>query len=100
MEFACRQRTTRKGEKVVEDTTGWGYYQQGSEQLQQIDKAGEELSRRIHCPVHYPAWGKGMYECRHGITFLAGTVVGCLSTGNWGVVVKYHRTAWRPKGNQ
>lgn len=50
-------------------TTGWGYYQQGSDQLLEVDELGSYLSRVIGCPVHWPAWGKNLFECRCGILF-------------------------------
>ncbi len=54
---------------VMENTTGWGYYQQGAEQLQELEKLGLKLNYAIQCPVHYPAWGKRLFECKHGILF-------------------------------
>ncbi|MCK9597455.1 MAG: hypothetical protein M0R06_00365 [Sphaerochaeta sp.] len=52
-------------------TTGWGYFQQGSDQQLETDEIGSWLSKVIHCPVHYPAYGKKLYECLCGKIFPA-----------------------------
>ena len=53
----------------MDRTIGWGYYMQGSDQQIEVDDLGSWLSQTIHCAVHYPAWGKRMFECKCGITF-------------------------------
>jgi len=50
-------------------TTGWGFTQQGSDMQIEVDELGSYLSLAISCPVHYPAWGKHMYECMCGVLF-------------------------------
>lgn len=67
-------------------TTGWGYYIQGSDQLQEIDELGSELSVRIHCPVHYPAFGKNLFECRCGVIFPVYLVKG----KDWKLINRKH----------
>ena len=66
--------------------TGWGYYQQSGEQWLEIDKLGSQLSVEIDCPVHYPAFGKSLFECRCGVIFPAYLVAG----GNWELIRKRH----------
>jgi len=53
----------------MRNSTGWGFYQQGSDQQIEIEELGSYLSLVIGCSVHYPAWGKNMYECLHGVVF-------------------------------
>ena len=48
---------------------GWGYFMQGSDQLIEVDELGGLLSLAIHCPVHYPAFGKNLFECKCGVIF-------------------------------
>ncbi len=67
-------------------TTGWGYYLQGSDQMQEIDELGNKLSVQINCGVHYPAFGKHLYECMCGVIF----PVYLLKGGNWELVRKRH----------
>ena len=50
-------------------TIGWGYLIQGSNRLKEVDELGSELSIAIHCPVHSPAFNKGLYECMCGVIF-------------------------------
>lgn len=57
-------------------TTGWGYFEQGSDQLQEIMELGEKLNKAIGCPIHYPAFGKRLFECTHGIVFPVYVVQG------------------------
>ena len=46
----------------------WGAYQQpGLDEV--IEALGAKLSVEIHCPVHYPAYGKNMFECKCGVVF-------------------------------
>ena len=67
-------------------TTGWGSYIQGSDQLQEIDELGTELSLALHCPVHYPAFGKKLFECMCGVIFPAYLVRG----KNWELIRQKH----------
>lgn len=50
-------------------TTGWGFFMQGSDQQIEIDELGRDLSLAIHCPVHYPAYNKNLFECECGVIF-------------------------------
>lgn len=42
---------------------------QGSDQMLEIDELGAKLSIMIGCAVHYPAFGKNLFECNHGVIF-------------------------------
>lgn len=50
-------------------TTGWGFYVQGSDQMQEVMGLGAQLSLAIGCPVHYPAFDKNLFECKCGVIF-------------------------------
>ena len=63
----------------------WGaYVQQGF--TQEIDEAGSRLSIEIGCPVHYPAFGKNIFECMCGVVFPLYLVKG----GDWEAIRKRH----------
>ncbi len=47
---------------------GWGSYQQPGLN-EEIDQLGSKLSIELHCPVHYPAYNKNIFECRCGVIF-------------------------------
>jgi len=47
----------------------WGYYMQGNKQLVEVDQLGSKLSLEIGCAVHYPAFGKNLFECKCGVIF-------------------------------
>ena len=68
------------------NTTGWGYFMQGSDQLQEVDELGSKLSLAIHCPIHYPAFGKRLFECACGVIFPVYLVKG----GDWEAIKKKH----------
>ena len=53
----------------------WGFPMQGRDQLKEIDEMGSWLSLAINCPVRYPAYDKGIFECRCGITFMKHMIV-------------------------
>ena len=65
----------------------WGYYSQGSPEILKIDELGKKLSVEIRCPVHYPAFGKRLFECKCGMIFPAYVVDG----GNWEMIKKKHK---------
>lgn len=67
-------------------TTGWGYYIQGSDQLAEVDELGSELSMAIDCAVHFPAFGKNLFECRCGVVF----PVYLVRSRNWELIRKKH----------
>ena len=64
---------------------GWGAYVQ-SGKLQEVDQLGSELSLAIHCPVHFPAYGKNLFECKCGVVFPLYLV----KTKNWEVIIQKH----------
>lgn len=67
-------------------TTGWGYFQQGNYQMPEIDELGSQLSLEIDCAVHYPAFGKRLFECRCGVIFPTYLV----ASRNWKLIRKKH----------
>jgi len=52
----------------------WGYYMQGNGHQREVDICGSQLSERLSCSVHYPAYGKRLFECRCGVLFPAYVV--------------------------
>jgi len=68
---------------VMTMNTGWN--QQGG-QWQEIDELGSRLSVEIGCPVHYPAFGKRLFECRCGVVFAAYLVAG----KDWKLIKRKH----------
>ena len=64
----------------------WGAYVQGGN-LEEIDLLGSKLSLEISCPVHYPAYGKDIFECRCGIPFPLYVLKG----GNWDKIRELHK---------
>jgi len=77
-EHSAMDHNTQSINEVEEmPTTGWGYYIQGSDQQLEMEELGSWLSQIIHCPVHYPAWGKPIYECRCGVLFPRWFVTAC-----------------------
>jgi len=44
----------------------WGAYMQGGFS-EEVDSLGAMLSVEIDCPVHYPAFNKNLFECKHGV---------------------------------
>lgn len=67
-------------------TTGWGFFMQGSDQMQEVMELGEKLSLAIGCTVHYPAFGKNLFECKCGVIF----PVYFVRSKNWDLVKKRH----------
>ena len=64
---------------------GWGaYIQNGFDE--ELDKLGAQLSLEISCAVHYPAYGKHMFECKHDVMFPVYIVKG----GDWDIVRQKH----------
>jgi len=55
--------------RMKSGTTGWGYFQQGNEQEEKLEMLGQKLNLAINCPIHYPAFGKRLFECKCGVTF-------------------------------
>lgn len=78
-------------------TTGsWGYFLQGQELQQRVELLGSKLSLHLHCPVHYPAWGKRLFECKCGVLFPVWAVEAAVASGDWSEVDKLHKEGYRP----
>ena len=45
----------------------WNVWSDGKDM--EVDRLGSLLSSKIACPVHYPAYGKRIFECRCGVCF-------------------------------
>ena len=73
----------------------WGYFQQGSHDQQMVSILGAELSKVIHCPVHWPAYDKGMFACKCNILFPTFIVQGAHDIGDWSKVIKLHEEGRR-----
>lgn len=71
---------------AVMGTDGWGYYMQSNQAWLEIDELGSKLSIEIGCPVHYPAFGKRLFECRCGVIFPVYLVAG----RNWDLIRHRH----------
>lgn len=54
--------------------------------LEEVDLLGAELSKVIHCPVHFPAYNKNLFECMCGVVFPLYLV----KTRNWDGITKKH----------
>jgi len=52
----------------------------------EIDELGTELSLQIGCPVHFPAFGKNLFECRCGVIF----PVYLVKAKNWELIRRKH----------
>ncbi len=63
----------------------WDTYTQ-SVKLEEVDQLGSELSLVIHCPVHFPAYNKNLFECKCGVVFPLYLV----KTRNWDGITKKH----------
>lgn len=72
-------------------TTGWGFYEQGSDQMHEVMELGEKLSLEIDCPVHFPVYGKNLFECVCGVIFPVYLVRG----GDWGLIRRKHEEEGR-----
>jgi len=63
----------------------WGaYIQQGLNE--ELDRLGSKLSEELHCPVHYPAYNKHLFECMCGVIFPMYVVRG----EDWEIIRKKH----------
>ena len=71
-------------------TSGWGYFQQGSDQMHEIMELGELLNSKIDCPVHYPAFGKNLFECKCNVIFPVYMVKGARAVDIWDLVYQVH----------
>lgn len=50
-------------------TTSWGFFQQGNSNMDDVMRLGQKLNLAIECPIHYPAFGKRVFECKCGVLF-------------------------------
>lgn len=63
----------------------WGaYIQHGN--LEELEILGSELNSHIQCPVHFPAYGKNLFECKCGIVFPYYMV----KSKRWEEIIKKH----------
>ena len=63
----------------------WGaYIQPGFNE--EIDSLGAKLSLEVGCAVHYPAYGKNLFECKCGVIFPLYVLRG----GDWPGIRKKH----------
>jgi len=76
--------------------SSWGYFQQGNAQQEEIMRLGQALNNHIQCAVHYPAFGKNLFECKCGVTFMVSAVKEAVRTDDWGLIDEIHKTKWRP----
>lgn len=42
---------------------------QGNENQEELERLGVKLNLAIECPIHYPAFGKRLFECKCGVVF-------------------------------
>ena len=68
----------------------WGAFQQEG-LTEEIDELGSKLSMEIGCPVHYPAYGKKLYECMCEIVFPSYLLKG----ENWDMIKAIHEEGKR-----
>ena len=64
----------------------WGSYIQNGFS-EELDKLGSELSIKINCPVHYPAYNKHLFECKCGVIFPVYFVQG----NSWEDIIQKHQ---------
>lgn len=80
---------------IGEKQTGWGVYMQGSQELQVLENMGSALSVALHCPIHFPSYGKNMFECKCGVTFPVFLVKAAMETKDWSTVRQIHNSGGR-----
>ncbi len=68
----------------------WGYFIQGSDQQLEVDELGSILSLVLDCAVHYPAYGKNLFECTHGAIFPLFAVRGAANARDWSQIKERH----------
>jgi hypothetical protein len=68
----------------------WGYFMRGSDQQIEVEELGSKLSSKINCSIHYPAYGKKLYECNCGIIFPHFLVKGAEMTDGWQTIIDIH----------
>ena len=52
----------------------------------ELEQAGAQLSIEVNCPIHYPAFNKNLFECKHGVVFPVWIPFG----GNWDIARTKH----------
>lgn len=71
----------------------WGsYLQGGNADWELLERLGSQLSLRIDCAVHYPAYDKRLFECKH-TTFPRFAIESANSSSDWSAVIKHHKEA-------
>ncbi|KKL20641.1 hypothetical protein LCGC14_2453460 [marine sediment metagenome] len=55
--------------------------------IEELQMLGARLSLEIGCPVRYPAFDKGLFECKCSITFLPALLKG----GRWDLIKEKHQ---------
>jgi hypothetical protein len=79
--------------------TGWGFYLQGSDEQLEVEELGGWLSLSLKEPVHYPAWGKPIFECKCGVLFPLYAVNYFKSLGDVkgaAMLVEQHEQGYKP----
>ena len=69
------------------------HYLQGSDQQQEINELGIELSKRISCSItykHYEFYGKPIFACKCGLLFPKFTIQGAIKIGDWSTILNRH----------
>ena len=71
----------------------WGSYVQHAQNggWEELNLMGVELSKQIRCAVHYPAFDKPYFECKHGVTFPSYVVHGAIRMNDWSAVIERHK---------
>jgi len=59
--------------------------------MQEIMELGALLERVIDCPVHYPAFGKNLFECMCNRVFPVYLVRGAQAINDLDRLVKFHK---------
>lgn len=75
---------------ATERDGSWGAWLQGGD-LQDLERLGQRLSLEIGCAVHYPAYGKHMFECMCHVTFPVYVIKG----GDWNKIREIHKNGHR-----
>ena len=69
----------------------WGYHIQGSDQMLEVHELGTALSLHLSCKaVHWPAFGKNLYECVCGVVIPLYMAKAAVKTNNWSMVEELH----------
>ena len=80
----------------MNQATGWGSYVQGGQKTEQIEAIGAELSKTLHCPCHFPAWNKNVFECKCGVLFPMFAVENAYENKYWDDILEHHKNGFKP----